>query len=177
VLPNIVLIGFMGSGKSSVGRRLASLTGHRFLDTDELIVKREGVPISRIFRQHGEDYFRRVEAEEVAALVGIAGVILATGGGVILSETNRRHLHELGAVAWLDADPEVLFERVSRNKKRPLLQTESPRESFDALRGSRLGIYEETADFRIDSSGLGHDEVARQVLEEVMRWSARRIRD
>ncbi len=169
VLPNLVLIGFMGSGKTSVGRNLASITGHRFVDTDDLIVERAGMPITRIFAAKGEDAFRDLETACLQDLLGVCGVVLATGGGLPLREENRALLHQIGAVAWLDADPDLVFERVSRNKRRPLLATENPREAFDRLRADRLSIYEASSDFRVDSTGLTHEQAARKILEGAMR--------
>jgi shikimate kinase len=169
MLPNIVLIGFMGSGKTSVGRNLATLTGHRFLDTDELITGQQNASVTEIFARVGEAGFRDLETKCLAGLVGVCGVILATGGGIILRPENRSYLHQIGTVAWLDADPDVLFERVSRNRKRPLLATEDPRATFDELRASRLSIYEETADFRVDSTGLTHLQAARRVVDQTVR--------
>jgi shikimate kinase len=169
VFPNIVLIGFMGSGKSSVGRRLATRTSHRFVDTDELVATRAGRSITQIFAEHGETHFRDLETAALLECVGRTGIVLATGGGIILREENRETLHRIGPVVWLDADPDALFERVSRNKKRPLLQTEDPRASFDTLLASRREIYAATADFRVDSTGESHDDVAQAVLNEVER--------
>ncbi len=169
VLPNIVLIGFMGCGKSSVGRRLASLTGHRFLDTDDLVTQSEGCSIPEIFALGGEESFRAVESTVLEGLVGIAGAILATGGGAVLRGSNRDLLRRIGVVAWLDADPDVLFERATRSNRRPLLQTADPRKSFDELLGSRRAIYEASADFRFDSTGVDHDTAARRILEQVMK--------
>lgn len=163
----------MGCGKSSVGRRLASLTGHRFVDTDELVVQAASKGIPEIFATGGEEAFRDIEEHVLADLVGVAGIILATGGGAILRETNRAAMKKIGPVAWLDADPDALFERASRSQRRPLLQTENPRKTFDELLSSRRAIYQESADFRLDSTGLGHDEVAQSVLEQAMRIQAR----
>ncbi len=166
VTPNIILIGFMGCGKSSVGRRLAGMTGHCFVDTDDLIVQSEGVSISEIFATKGEDYFRDLEQRALEELIGSCGVILSTGGGLILREANRETLKKIGLVAWLDADAGVLFERASRSGKRPLLQTENPRETFDTLLADRKALYESMATFRIDSTHLNHDEVAESLLKE-----------
>ena len=163
----------MGCGKSSVGRRLAALTGHRFVDTDELIIQAENQSIGEIFAAVGEESFRDIEERTVAGLVGVAGIVLATGGGAVLRESNRAAMKKIGAVAWLDADPDALFERASRSQRRPLLQTGNPRETFDTLLESRRAIYEAAADFRLDSTGLGHDEVAQRILEQTMRLQAR----
>ena len=163
----------MGCGKSSVGRRLASLTGHRFVDTDELVVQAANKSIPEIFATGGEEAFRDIEERVLADLVGVAGIILATGGGAILRATNRAAMKNTGAVAWLDADPDTLFERASRSQRRPLLQTENSRKTFDELLAARRAIYQEAADFRLDSTGLGHDEVAQSILEQTMRLQAR----
>ena len=143
----------MGCGKSSVGRRLAALTGHRFVDTDDLVVQAENASIPEIFAAGGEEAFRQIEQRVLADLVGVAGIVLATGGGAVLRETNRIAMKKIGAVAWLDADPDALFERASRSQRRPLLQTENPRRTFDELLAARRAIYEEAADFRLDSTG------------------------
>jgi len=169
VLPNLVLIGFMGCGKSSVGRRLSGLTGHRFVDTDEIIVQSEGRNIPEIFSRNGEDYFRDVEQRSLEKLVGVCGIILSTGGGLVLRPANRQTLKKIGIVAWLDASPDALFERAMRSGKRPLLQTEDPRKTFDDLLSVRQEVYNLTADFRIDSTRLSHDQVAQMLLDEALR--------
>lgn len=173
MLPNLVLIGFMGCGKSSVGRRLSGLTGHRFVDTDELVAQAENRSIPEIFAAEGEEYFREVEQRVLEDLVGVCGIILSTGGGLILRPANRETLKKIGIVAWLDADPDVLFERATRSGKRPLLQTENPRATFDQLIASRREIYETTADFRLDSTLRNHDEAAQMLLDEAMRHRSR----
>lgn len=169
MLPNLVLIGFMGCGKSSVGRRLAGLTGHRYVDTDELVAKAEGIGIPEIFATRGEERFRDAEEKALSGLVGVCGIVLSTGGGAILRPGNRELLRKIGVVAWLDADPDLLFERASRSGKRPLLQTAEPRKTFDALRESRCDIYAETADFRLDSTGLSVEETAQALLDHARR--------
>jgi len=169
VLPNLVLIGFMGCGKSSVGRRLSGLTGHRYVDTDELVVQTEGRSIPEIFSRNGENYFRDVEERSLENLVGVCGIILSTGGGLVLRPANRQTLKRIGIVAWLDASPDVLFERAMRSGKRPLLQTEDPRKTFDELLYVRRELYEMTADFRVDSTRLSHEEAAQILLDEALR--------
>ena len=169
MLPNIVLIGFMGSGKSSVGRHIASMTRYRFMDTDHIVKQAFGMEIPKIFAERGEEAFRQMETTCLAKLIGMNGIILATGGGLILREENRALLRKIGVVVWLDADPDIIFERVSRNNKRPLLATENPRLTFDTLRAQRLPIYETASDFRVDSTGLTHQEAARQAIAEATR--------
>lgn len=172
MLPNFVLVGFMGCGKTTVGRRLASITGHRFVDADELIVKDQGKSISAIFAERGEGGFREIEERVLSELVGVAGIVLSTGGGAILREANRITLKKIGIVIWLDAQPDVLFERAMRSGRRPLLKTENPRQAFDALLAERRPIYENTAALRFDSTGIDHEEVARRVLDLSMRFQA-----
>lgn len=174
MLPNFVLVGFMGCGKSTVGRRLASIIGHRFLDADELIVKDQGKSISAIFAESGEEAFRQIEERILADLVGVAGIVLSTGGGAILREANRESLKKIGIIIWLDAQPDVLFERAMRSGRRPLLQTDNPREAFDTLLTARRSIYESLASFRFDSTGIDHEEVARKVLDQAMRHQSSR---
>ncbi len=169
MLPNIIFIGFMGSGKSSVGRHVAGMTGHRFLDTDDLVSQKAKQDIPSIFAAHGEEYFRDLETGCLKDLVGICGVVLATGGGLILREENRALLKKIGVTVWLDAEPDVIFERVSRNSRRPLLATENPRETFDRLRQARLPTYEAASDFRVDSTGLTHAQAAKCAIEGIRR--------
>jgi shikimate kinase len=153
---------------------LAALTGHRFVDTDELIVKAQGKNIPEIFAELGEEGFRDIEQGVLQDLVGVAGIVLSTGGGAILRQENRVALRKVGILVWLDAEPDVLFERASRSTRRPLLQTDNPRETFDRLFEGRKSIYESLADFRFDSTNIDHDIVARKVLEQAMRCHAQR---
>jgi len=114
VFRNLVLVGFMGSGKSSVGRLLSSMTGFALVDTDTLVAQEAGQSIPAIFRQHGEEYFRALETKVIASLVGRIGLIVATGGGAITIEENRNLLRQIGPVVWLDASPEHLYQRSTK---------------------------------------------------------------
>lgn len=154
----------MGCGKTSVGRRLAALTGYRFADTDERIVEIAGRSIPEIFAQEGEERFRDYERQALESFVGAFGLVLATGGGIVVREENRALLRQIGFVAWLDSDPDVLFERAMRSGKRPLLNTPDPRQSFDTLLAARRNIYEAVCDVHIDSTHMTHDQAAHAVL-------------
>jgi len=166
---NIVLIGFMGSGKSSIGRLIAGRLGFQFVDTDAVIVERAGIPITEIFAQHGEAHFRELETAALESMTARDRCVISTGGGVIVRERNRALLRELGFVVWLTASEEVIFERVSRNTRRPLLQTENPRETVSKLLTSREPAYAETAQFRLDTTKLARAAAAEAVIAEARR--------
>ena len=157
----------MGCGKSSIGRRLAGRLGHAFQDSDDLITARAGKSITDIFNEEGEARFRERETAELRGLLDARGIVLATGGGAVLLEENRALLHRIGVVVWLHADPETLFERTSRNRKRPLLEVENPRSTFNALLGSRLPVYETAADRKIIATGLSHEQTVEAILKAI----------
>ena len=158
----IVLIGFMGAGKSAVGRELARRTGLPRRDTDEMIRHRFALTIPQIFEQHGEEAFREAETESLRHLRGRA--IVVTGGGIILREENVLLLRELGRTVWLDADEETLWERASRRGTRPLLRTANPRERFAEILRERQPLYAAAADERIDTTSRSLAEVADEIL-------------
>ena len=163
---NLVLVGFMGSGKSSVGRLLSSLTGFALVDTDTLVAQKAGKSIPHIFRDEGEASFRTLETEVLRGLIGRIGLIVATGGGVVVSADNRKLLPEIGPVVWLDASTDHLHQRV-KNSKRPLLQTEDPRRTLEELYRAREPLYREASTIRIDSEKLTHRQTAEAVLAAV----------
>ncbi|HEX4630803.1 MAG TPA: shikimate kinase [Chthoniobacterales bacterium] len=163
----IVLIGFIGAGKSSVGRTLARITGRPRFDTDQIIATRFGLTISQIFEKRGEESFRDAESEALEELSGETEAIIVTGGGIVLREANTARLRQLGSVVYLLADEETLFRRISRRPTRPLLQTTDPRTTMKELLRSRLPLYRAAADVEVDTSGLTHDEVARSILKRI----------
>ena len=163
---NIILVGFMGCGKSSIGRRIALRLGHKFLDSDELIAARAEHSISDIFAAEGEDGCRKRETAELQSLAGASKIVLATGGGAILNPLNRDLFHQLGLVIWLHAEPETLFERASRSRKRPLLEVEHPPSTFSNLLESRIPLYAGTADLKINATGLSHEQTVEKVIRE-----------
>jgi len=163
----IVLIGFMGSGKSSAGRLLAQKTGWPRFDTDEIVSARFGRPIPEIFAEFGEEKFRDAETEALKGLSAVAPAVIVTGGGIVLRPENVELLRGLGMLVHLEADDETLFRRVSRRATRPLLQTENPRTTLTELLRGRLPLYHGAADFHVDTSRLSHDEVAEAIMKKM----------
>jgi shikimate kinase len=148
----IALIGFMGAGKSAVGRELSRRTGWPRHDTDERIREQFGISIPDIFARHGEPAFRDAETALLKTLQRGLASIVVTGGGIILREENVRILRGMGRLIWLDADEETLWQRASRHSTRPLLQTPDPRARFGELLRERLPRYQTAADHRINAS-------------------------
>jgi shikimate kinase len=161
---NIVLIGFMGSGKSSIGRIVAGRMGFQFMDTDTLVAQRVGKDIPAIFAEQGEEGFRDLETATIESLAHLSRCVISTGGGAVLRERNREFLRELGFVVCLTASEEVIFERVSRNTKRPLLQTENPRETAAKLLAARRPLYEDAAELIVDTTEYSHKQSAEAVI-------------
>ena len=164
---SIVLIGFMGAGKSSGGKALVRKTGLPYFDTDEIVSKRFGLSVTEIFVQLGEEEFRDAETEALRQLSEAAPAIIVTGGGIVLRPENVKMLRELGKVVSLEADEETLFHRISRRATRPLLQTKNPRATVAELLRVRAPLYHAAADVRLDTSRLTHDEVADAILGSI----------
>ncbi|RKZ44881.1 MAG: shikimate kinase AroK [Gammaproteobacteria bacterium] len=148
---NIFLIGPMGSGKTAVGRRLAHALGRPFVDSDDVIEERTGVDIPFIFEKEGEDGFRSRETEVIDALTRRDDIVLATGGGTIMAEENRRHLASRGFVIYLTATVHQQFERTIRGKERPLLSSGDPHRILTDLLAARDPLYREIADLCIST--------------------------
>lgn len=159
----------MGSGKSSVGRIIAQRLGFDFVDSDQLVVEQAGAPITEIFKNHGEEKFRDMETAALESLRGRTGLVLATGGGIVVRENNVALLHGLGFVAWLTASEEIIFDRVSRNTKRPLVQTANPRETIHNLLELRIPLYKRAAHCAIATDSRSHEDVASAVISEAQR--------
>jgi shikimate kinase len=171
---NIVLVGFMGSGKSSIGREIAGRHELRFLDTDSIIRHNYRKSIADIFASFGESAFRDEENRVLRDLKNARGVVLATGGGIVLQTRNHLLLRSLGVVVWLTASEEVTWDRVSRNQFRPLLQTADPRATIRNLMSARYPLYRSVADVTLETSGLTHQEVADRLIAAIDAWSAGR---
>lgn len=164
--PNIVLIGLMGSGKSSVGRIVARLLGFQFVDTDHMIVDRAGCSIPEIFAREGEAGFRKRESAVLRELLGTRHSVIATGGGIITQPVNHPLLRHLGFITWLEAGTDLLVRRTASNNDRPLLRGEEPpRVKLERLIQERGPIYKALADLRIQTDELSQEESAYGVAE------------
>ena len=159
----IVLVGLMGAGKSSIGRRVAEALAVPFNDTDTEIVEAAGCSIADIFDRYGEAAFRDVEAKVFERIVNNGVRVIASGGGAFINPNIRRLIGETCVSVWLRADLETLVERTSRKKTRPLLETGDPRKTLGDLIEQRYPIYEE-ADIIVDSENRSHDYTVDKVL-------------
>ncbi len=148
---NVVLIGPMGCGKSTVGRSLADRLNYQFIDTDAELVKRTGVPISTIFEIEGEAGFRDRETKLLEEMLQTDRIVLATGGGIALKESNRKLLKEIGSIVFLNATEDILFSRLEHCKDRPLLQNGDRRQIIRQLLEERTPIYHDLANIIIDT--------------------------
>lgn len=169
----IVLVGMMGVGKTTVGRRLAAMLDLPFVDADEEIEKAAQMPIPEIFAQFGEPYFRDGERRVIARLVGAGASgdrkVLATGGGAFVDPETRRLILERAISVWLDSDVDTLVERVGRKDNRPLLKQGNPREILTRLREERRPHYEQAA-IHIVSGQQPHSVTANTILKAIDSW-------
>lgn len=164
---NIILIGPMGSGKTTIGRQLAKALKMDFADSDHEIEQRTGASIPVIFEMEGEEGFRRRETLVIAELCARENLVLATGGGAILREENRRCLRGCGSVVFLHATVETQFQRTRRSRHRPLLQNSDPRAKLAALMHVREPIYRQEADIVVEVDGRPAILVAREIVSRL----------
>ena len=164
---NIFLIGLMGAGKTTIGRQIASELSLEFFDSDHEIENRTGVTITHIFDIEGETGFRKRETAILDELTTKKGIVLATGGGAILEAENRQFLMSRGTIIYLYADIETLLERTSKDRNRPLLQTEDPQAVLKELFEIRDPLYRETADIIIDTGKDSARLALKEILEEL----------
>lgn len=168
---NLFLIGPMGAGKTSVGILLAKTLELAFTDSDREIEARTGVSIPTIFDIEGEAGFRRREAEVIDELTQKSGIVLATGGGVVLNDENRRHLKDRGCVVYLKASIEQLYERTRHDRNRPLLQTDDPLQRIREIFNERDPIYRDLADLTINTDKRSIQHVVKEILEKLTNHS------
>lgn len=165
-MSKLILTGFMGSGKSTLGKMLSSRLKFPFYDTDALIEKKQGRKIEKIFEDNGEDCFRSMEEECIRELLsGPEECVVSTGGGAVLKEENRKILKKSGTVFYLKAGPELLYGRLEKESGRPLLKGDGLFEKICEMLTEREGMYRETAHYVVDETGKNTE----QLLDEIIK--------
>ncbi|MFC1771071.1 shikimate kinase [Candidatus Margulisiibacteriota bacterium] len=160
---NIIIIGFMGTGKTSVAKALVKISGYQLVDTDNLIEAGQNMPISQIFKQKGEPFFRSLETKVCRQLINSQDSVISTGGGIVIKEENRSLLKQAGKTFLLTASPENIFERTNKSKHRPLLDVEDPIGKISKLLSERQDYYQKAADYVIDTDELSVLEAAKKI--------------
>lgn len=168
-MKNIVLTGFMGTGKNAIGKRLAQELNLKFVDTDTIIEDEEGTTISEIFEKKGEEYFRKREKEVVKKVAQEESQVISTGGGVVLDEENVSHLRRNGFIICLWASPEVIEERTREETHRPLLEGEDRKKKIRELLAYRKTFYHKNADYMVDTSRLSVEEAVIKIQKQIKR--------
>lgn len=161
---SIVLVGMMGAGKSTIGRRLATRLRLPFLDADIEIEAAAGMSIPDIFETHGEPHFRDGEARVIARLLDNGPAVIATGGGAFMRDDTRNRIRDKAVSIWLKADADVILKRVKRRADRPLLQTDDPAATISRLLEAREPVYQ-TADLTIASRDVPHDRIVDECID------------
>jgi len=165
--PNIFLVGPMGAGKTTIGRRLAEALGMDFVDSDQEIEARTGATIPWIFDVEGEAGFRKREKTLIDELTQRPNLVLATGGGAVLDPENRRHLQARGTVIYLHATLDELLARTRKDRNRPLLQTADPRARLEAILREREPLYREVADIVFETGQQGIRQAVQSLLRQL----------
>jgi shikimate kinase len=167
---SIVLIGLMGAGKSSIGRRLADALSLDFVDTDDEIVKAAGCSIPDIFELYGEAEFRDLEERVIDRILHEPACIIATGGGAYMRKNTRSKIDENATTVWLRADLDILVERTGRRGGRPLLEQGNPREILKGLMDERYPVYE-NADIVVDTGPSGHEVTVDRIITSLQEFA------
>jgi len=173
---NIILVGLMGAGKSTIGRSLARKLKKEFYDSDRVIEERTGVDIATIFEIEGEQGFRNREAQVIAELCQLDNIVLATGGGSILLKENRENMKKFGHVVYLSTTAELLYSRIRHDKSRPLMQTTNPLETLKTLLKGREPFYKEVSDLVI-TTGRQKATVIVKRVEEALKQNSLKNQD
>ena len=166
-MQNIFLIGFMGSGKSTVDSCLAENCGMEIVEMDQLIVEREGMSIPDIFAQKGEPYFRETETDLLIEIQSEANKVVSCGGGVVLRENNVEEMKKSGTIVLLNAKPETILERVKNDDNRPLLQGNKNVKFISDMMEKRRPKYEDAADFIVQTDGKTVDVICKEIIENI----------
>lgn len=160
---NIILIGFMGSGKTVIAKELSLRLKYHYLDIDHVIEKKFKCTIPDIFKIKGEAFFREAETQELSELKNKSKNIISTGGGIILKHENRQLLKSIGFIVWLKASPEVIYQRLKHNKTRPLLKTADKLTEIQNLLSARMPFYQSLADLEIDTTDKTISEIVNLI--------------
>ncbi|MCX8188951.1 MAG: shikimate kinase [Nitrososphaeria archaeon] len=165
-MKNIVFIGFMATGKTSVAKKVAEILRKKYVSTDKMIIEKSGKSIPKIFEENGESFFRKIEKEVVREVSNMCDTVIDCGGGVVLDKDNVKVLKENGIIFLLQATPETIFQRSLKEKGiRPLLGTNYSIKNIEELLSKRTPYYLEAADYVIDTTDKGVEEVANKVIE------------
>ncbi|RDX36028.1 shikimate kinase AroK [Kangiella sp. HD9-110m-PIT-SAG07] len=162
---NIFLVGPMGAGKTTIGKQLAEILKLEFVDSDHELEERTGAPIDWIFDIEGEDGFRVREEKIIEELTQEQGIVLATGGGAVVSDKSRNHLAARGVVVYLETSIEQQLERTRRDKRRPLIQNNNPKDTLESLMKEREPLYTEIADLTVATNISSVKSVAKEIVE------------
>ncbi len=164
---NVILTGMMGSGKTTVGKELATILNYNFVDLDEIIENKYG-KITDIFSQKGEKYFRELETQELKNLENQSNFVLSTGGGIILKDENIKILKDLGQVFYLSTKSETIYNRIKNQRHRPLLNTQNPKNTIEEILSKRLEKYEKSGE-KIITDNKNAKEIAGEIYEKLVR--------
>ncbi len=173
---HIVLAGFMGTGKTTVGRELAKMLAMDQIDIDKVIEDRTRMTIAQIFETHGEAYFRELEFKTVEEMSDHKNIIIfCSGGGTVLNEKNVDNLKKNGVIVWLKASPEIILERVSAENTRPLLKNDMTIGKIESILNPRMALYQKAADIAIDTDGKSVTDIGLEIVEQLMHLKLDRV--
>ena len=161
---SVVLVGLMGCGKTSIGRRMGQKLGLSFVDSDHEIERAHGMTVPEIWEKHGEAYFREGEVRVISRLLDRGPIILATGGGAFMNEETRKNLRAKDTTVWINADLDTLMKRVMRRQDRPLLKSDDPKAVMQGLMNTRYPIYK-TADLSVTTKEIPQEIMADEVIK------------
>lgn len=167
---NIILCGFMGSGKSTIGKLLAKKLNRDFIDLDDYIVEKRGMQISEIFAKYGEANFRKSETQAAKNISGLENYVVSLGGGTVVNPKNAEILKLGGKIFMLDITPENVYERLKHDKSRPLLQTKDKLKAITDMMNTRLPYYNDAADYKINVDNKEKEEVAEEIIKIISEF-------
>lgn len=166
MINNITLIGFMGSGKTTVGKLLASILAYNFIDTDDLIENKEAISISEIFKTRGEEHFRELESSTLSHVINLKDTVISTGGGIVTIDRNMEILKDANVI-YLEATPRQIYNNIKHDRSRPLLEGDDMYSKINEILDTRRSLYEDAADYIIEVDGKTPEEIASLILRRI----------